>query len=280
MPEGVGVYPRWDGPLRTGSSIPLIAGQEVKRAFNNFWSRFVLMFILAYTVFALGNLYTLTRGPRGDEVHTVERFLDFLQNLRWGALSVAAIMAGPALLEDAQRGALELYLTRAVSRAEYLLGKILAVFGIAFLSMAFPALLYYALSFILGPDQPAGWGRVPGGAALYGLMVAAMAAGLGLGLSCVARSARAATLVLLGAVALADLFISNVLEGITKNEVFQILSPFSALEQQTSWIFNVPEKYAFPAWWGIVEWLALTLIGWALVAWRHPRVRGAERAGA
>lgn len=275
MPEGVTGYPRWRGPLSEGPAFPAVAAGDIRRALNNMWSRTALILVFAYAVIFLGNLYTLGQARGADAAHTMDNFLYFLNNLRWGALAIAAVMAGPGLLEDARRGALELYLSRGITRRDYLLGKVLAVFGLTALAMIGPALLYYAGTYTLFDKQPAPWVQAPAGIVVYGLMWAALVSGLGLGLSCVAKSSRGATLMLFGGFVVADLLVSKLLEGITRAGEAQILSPFSAIAQQTGWLFNVKPPFVFPEWWGLLEWLALTAVGWGLVAWKHPRLAGA-----
>lgn len=266
--------------MSTGPRIGIIAAQEIRRAYNNFWSRLALMFILAYTIVYLGNLYTLAQDRGAASVHTMANFVDFINTLRWGALAVAAVMAGPALMEDYRRGALELYFTRAVTRTEYFSGKIVAILGVSTIALLLPSLVYYASAFFLLEDQPTDWNLIPTGALAYALVWGLLVSGLGLGLSSVAKSSRGATLLLFGGFATLDIFISNIMEQITKNKDLEILSPFAAVEPMTDWFFNVDAGRSFPAWWGLIAWGALVLVGWGLLGWKQPRVRGEEPARA
>jgi hypothetical protein len=281
MAEGVKQYPRWVGgsPLRQGTSLPVIALQEVRRAYQDFWFRLAAIFVVAFSLVYLGNLYTRQQSI-GDSVHTLKDFADFLGNLRWGALALAATMGGPALLGDSHKGALEIYLTRSVSHVEYLVAKTLAVFGVSFLGLAVPAVLYYGAAAFFFEKHPAGWTPIIFGGLLYAFIWGLLISGVALGLSCVARSSRAATIILFGGFALLEIVISRLLTGITRNTELSILSPFSAMTSQNSWILNVTTDTGFPAWWGLAEILLLTIAGWLLVAWRHPRVRGDERVRA
>lgn len=259
--------------LNNRPAVGVVAAEEIRKAINNTWSRTALTLVLAYTIVYLGSMYTLSRG-RGDGVHTMENFLFFLNNLRWGVLAVGAAMAGPALLEDSRRGALELYLSRAVTRLDYLAGKVLAIVGVTTLAVFIPALLYFAMSFVFFTVQPQDWNLMPLRALVYGLMWGLVVSGLGLGLSCVAKSSRAATLILFGGFAVADVIVANLLQGITRDPNMQLLSPFSAAAAQVEWIFALPPTGAFPAWWGLIELSVLVLIGWGFVAWKHPRLAG------
>lgn len=268
-------YPRWQGELRSTPTSVVIVGEEVRRGWYDQWARSAIILVGAYTILYLTTIYSQSQRL-GDTVHTMDNFLYLINLLPWGALALAAIMGGPAFLEDSRQGALELYLSRAVSRVDYLTGKSVAVFGMAFLAIWLPSLLYWGASFLMFENHPDGWNWAPLAAAGHAFMWAVMATGLGLGLSCVARSSRAATLILLGGFAVMDVLISNLLESITRNDFMQLLSPFSAISEQREWLFNVDGEFEFPAMWGLVEWFALSVVGWGLVAWRHPRLRGVK----
>lgn len=278
MPEGVEGYPRWDGQIRTGPTFPVIAQEEVRRGLDNQWARTALILVFAYTLLYLGSLWTLSR-QQGDVVHSMQNFLNVMNLLPWGTLAIAAVMAGPSLLEDMRHGALELYYSRAVTRWDYLIGKVGAVLGITTFSLWAPALLYWVASFLFFDEHPDKWMLVPATSLVYALMWGLLVTGLGLGLSSVARSSRAATLILFGGIAVAEAIISNLLTGITRNDSFMILSPFNALQQQYAWIFGVDAPFGFPVWWGAALWGGLTVLGWGLLWWRRPRISGDAGGG-
>lgn len=272
MSESIQGYPKWTGQLSRFPRVLAIAMQETRRGLVDQWSRSALILAFGYAIITIGQAYAVSRTT-----HTVSAFVDFLGLLRWAALGVAAIMAGPALLEDDRKGALELYLSRAVTRPAYLAGKLLAVLGLTFLTVFLPALAYYGVSWMIFENHPAGWGWVVLGAAGYAAIWALVVCGLGLGVSCLVRSSRAATLILFGGIAGMDIVLGSLLEGITKNETFQILSPMSDLEQQVVWLFpGQSAPYDFPWWWGLVALGVLAAVGWTLFALRHPRLKGVE----
>lgn len=273
MPEGTHPYPRWTGALGRAPAFPVIAAQEVRRAVNNQWSRVALTVAFAYVVVYLGSLWAQTNEPRR---HTWEQYLYFLDVLRWAALALAATMAGPALLEDQRKGALELYLSRAVTRFDHLAGKVLAVLGLTWVAMVGPALLYFGFSFVLFENHPENWNWAWAGALGYTAIWAIVVAGAGLGLSCVMRSSRAATITLFAGLAALDKLVADLLNAITRSGSVQVISPFSALEQQKTWLFLQDAPYAFPWWWGLITLGVVAGLGWALVLWRHPRVAGVE----
>jgi ABC-type transport system involved in multi-copper enzyme maturation permease subunit len=264
MPEGTTAYPRWEGVLRTGSAMPVIIGQEVRRALNSWW------IWVAITVFAMMQLFFTQQKE-----HT-KNFIQFVEDIRWLGLAVAAITAGPAFLDDQRRGALELYMARAVTKSDYIWGKILAVFGLTTVLMWLPALATYLSSFLVASDHPADWNLAPWQALLYCLMWSILVSSLGLGLSCISRSSRAAMVILFGSFAALDIVIRHLMSGITNDPTYALLSPFVAMKQQESWIFGIPDPYPIPVVYGLLEWLVLVGIGIALVWWKRPRVRGDE----
>lgn len=265
-------YPRWDGALSKTPRFWSIAAQEVRNALRDQWARTALIVGFGYALIVLATLYSVVQTR--PSAHSREYFLDFLGLLRWAALAVAAVMAGPALLEDDRKGALELYLSRSVTRPQYLAGKLLAVLGLTFVTIFGPALLYWGGTWLLADEHPAGWGWAPLGAAGYAAIWAIVVSGLGLGLSCVVRSSRAATLLLFGGLVVIHLVLANLLEFITRSETLQVMSPLNMLQAQQTWLFQMDAPFEFPWWWGLVGLGALAALGWTLVALRHPRLKG------
>jgi ABC-type transport system involved in multi-copper enzyme maturation permease subunit len=251
--------------------MPIVANVYA-RMFRTLWGQLVLLVIGVVTAFQLaGDADLADTGP------TMDRFVGFLNNLRWATLGVAAVIGIPALLEDQRRGALELYLGRAVNTGEYLVGKVIAVLSLCILSVFLPALVYVVAAIFMFEKHPEGWAMALPGALLYATLIGLMVSGIALGIASVSRNTRAATLIMLFGFIVLDLIASNVLTDITADPNFQILSPFAAFQQQSEWIFEGVDSGAeFPQWWGIAVLIGLTVVGWALLGWRHPRVRGAE----
>lgn len=279
MAEPVTGYPRWQGTLSGGTRAWTIVATEFRKVWDDTWGRTAIFLVLAYTALYMGQRFTLGQTGTESSVHTMDAYVAFLDLIRWGALAVVAVAAGPSLLEDRRKGALELYFSRSVTRADYLVGKLGAVFLLALFVMFVPALVYYGSSFMFFDTKPDGWNTALLGALGYSVGWAALVSGLGLGLSTTMRSSRGASLVLFGGFAALDIILAELLHGITRRATFQILSPFNAVSRQTEWIFGIePEgELNFPAWWGLVEWVLLTVVGWALVAWRYPKVAGEGR---
>jgi len=276
VPEGVGTYPRWRGRTETGSRLGIIVAQEIRVLSQNLW--FLAAAVLGLGVVGAGSVMELVQYRQdGLAAHSWDRYTIMLDQLRWFALAVAAV-AGPGLLEDARRGALELYLSRPVSRRAYLLGKALAVVAATLAVMALPVLFYYVASLAFYDEHPEAWhARAVAGGLAFSLLWTALAAGLALGLACVARRAVTATVGLFGGFLVLHFAATRLLGDIlTEDAQWQVLSPFSATGRFHAWLFGTGADAAFPLLWALLLWGALTVLGWALMAWRHPRVRGEE----
>ncbi|MFA5862576.1 MAG: ABC transporter permease subunit [Candidatus Thermoplasmatota archaeon] len=274
MPDALTGYPRWQGEISKSPRFLTIARHEIRRATDDQWGRTAIYVAIGYAIISVGTLYAARSNPAAT---SMDAFLTYLALVRWTALGIAAVMVGPALLEDAQHGALELYLSRALNRRDYLLGKTLAVFGLTLVLTWIPALFYIGGSYLVVDKHPALWAWAPLGSLGYAAIWAFVVSGIGLGLSCVVRSARAATLILFGGIAILDIILTKLLEGITRDTKVDVISPLGDLQQQVVWLFpGSKAPYAFPWWWGLIALGAIAALGWGLVALRHPRLKGVE----
>jgi ABC-type transport system involved in multi-copper enzyme maturation permease subunit len=269
LPEGVAAYPRWQGQLAERPATATVFVGEARRGLLNPWLQYgVLLFVF------IGVLYSaLVRQAGGLDVMT--NLTGYLGILLWSALVVGAVMGAPALLEDAHSGALELYLARGVTARQYLLGKGLAVFAVAWLAVAGPVLVYWVQTVFTVKPLPDHWFEVPLGVAAQGALWAFVIAGLSLALSCVSRSARAASILLLGSFIVMDVFVSSLLQGITRIPQLALLSPLQAVTELGPTLYHATDPGQFPPLWGLGELLALAVVGWGIVAWKHPRLPGA-----
>ncbi|MHB1260199.1 MAG: ABC transporter permease [Thermoplasmatota archaeon] len=274
MTEGTAAYQRWPGALSTGSRVFAVAGDEVRRLRTNNWGFLAVGAGLAWGVASAVELYQVRDA--GDP-HTLEYFLAMLDQLLWFVLAAAAVVGAPSILEDARRGALELYLSRPVTRWEYLAGKALALLGLCMAIFAGSILIYTVAAYGLFDEQPKGWTWAPVAGLAYGALWSLLAVGAALGISCMARNGRAAAILLFGGAVVLHVTAANVLPQLTETAWLSIFSPFNAMAGVTPWLWPSAEfSSEFPPWWGLTEVLALAAVGWALVAWRHPRVRGED----
>lgn len=274
MAEAIRGYPRWEGELSRSPRMFIIAIREVQRVLKSNWAMGALLLAFSYGVVTAGNLYA---GRESFGVHTWANFLDFQELLCWAGLALAAVATGPALLEDARKGALELYHSRAATRFDYLAGKSLAIVGLAWAAVSGPALIYWAGTYLVFDEQPEAWAWAWAGILGFGLIWALVVTGLGLGLSSVARSSRAAAIILFGGIALLDILFGRVLTLITRAPEILVMSPLADMAQQATWLFPAATPpYEFEWWWGAAALAGLIALGWGLVYWRHPRLKGVD----
>lgn len=272
MSEAPRGYQRWTGTLSPKSRVVVIAGDEVRRVAVNTWSLLAVGAGLAWGLASAIELYQIKQA--GEATHDIAGFLDMLGQLQWFVVVAAALVGTPMLLEDARRGALELYLSRSVTRFQHVAGKAVALVALTALMFVVPILLYTLGAYVFFDQQPARWTTAPWAGVAYGLLWALFASGLALGMSCLARNSRAAALALIGALVVLHVTATNLLPGLTEATWPRILSPFNAMQAVQPWLWRQAPPGDFPAWWGLTEILALTALGWGLVWRHHPRLRG------
>ncbi len=272
MVEGVPDYPRWEGRLSGARSFLVIAEQEVRRTWESNWALLAILLSLFFGALSLVQLQIV-----GERAHTLENAVNVMDLLRWGALVLAAVMAGPTFLEDDAAGALELYYSRAVTRWDYLGGKVLAVLGLTTAVLWVPMVLYWGGAYLILDTHPDQWIQFPLRALVYALLWSIPVSGLGMGLSTVSGSGRAATLLLFGGFFAMDVIVSNLLSLLTRAREMDLLSPFASHGAQVEWLFQALDNpFEFEYTWGLVALGLLAAAGWGLVWLRHPKVQGVE----
>lgn len=268
LPEGTQPYPRWQGQLSAGSRIAVVADGELQRAYRSTWSLLTVGVGLAIGLASVIELIQVARD--GDTQFAYDAYLAMLGQLRWAAIAVAAVIGGPAILEDLRNGATKLYLTRSLTPSDYLAGKALAVFALIGVTILLPALAYYVAGLAIDIEG-LDWQRMLGAAIADAILWAAMATGLALGLSLAAKSSRTAIIILLGGFVGLHIVAANLLSSLTEDDTWSLLSPFAAMDAVERWAFQADAAEAFPWWWGLLVILGLTIAGWTLVAALRPR---------
>lgn len=271
LAEAVRGYQRWRGKASGGSRILTIMAEELARARRSSWTSLVALAGLAWGAASTIELYQFRNS---GAPHAIDGFTAMLDQLRWFVLALAAVVGAPSLLEDHRRGALDLYLSRPLTRWDYLAGKALAVLALCFGVFVASIGAYTAASYVFYGTHPKGWAVAPLWALLYTFLWAFMVAGLALGVSAVARSGRAASILLFGSAVVLHVTATTILPQLTGTSWLGIFSPFQAHEAVKPWFWPDLPHGSFPPWWGLTEILALAVLGWGLVLWKHPRLRG------
>lgn len=272
MPEGVVAYRRWGGQVETGPRWPVLVAHELRLAWHGRWS---LLAVAAGLAWGLASVIELVQGRDvADAAWVLDAYTAMLHQLRWAAVAAAVVIGAPMVLEDLRSGALELYLTRGLTRHTYLLGKAAALLILTTATMALPALMYYAASLAFYDAMPASWHLHAAYGLIYSLLWGLLVSGIALGASCALRSTAGAVLTVAGIFAGLDIVVRRLIGALTENPKIAVASPFAAAEQASTWLWPGPPPFEFPALWGFAAWLALTLLGWGLAIARNPHPRG------
>lgn len=281
MPSELAPYPRFEGKLSSAPRFWCLLEESLRSAARAPWALTALALGLTWGVASILEFQGL-REATGTSAHDGIGFLALLEQLPWFALGVAATVGGPALVDDVRSGALELYLSRSVGRAEYLGAKAATVLTLTTLTILLPAIAYWAASFVFYDTHPDWWNSALVGATGIALLWGAVASGLALGLSAVSRGTAAPALILLGLFAAIDYVVDPIslaqrmsaLTALTGDPRAAAVSPFAWLDAQQPAFFSLDVTPPFPAWWGILGLGTLAAVGWGLMLWRGPRPRG------
>jgi ABC-2 type transport system permease protein len=170
-----------------------------KRAFLGLLALSFLPFVVR-----LVQIYVFTRFPEVGRVLPVDGrlFGDFL-NQQLGFTILLTIFGGAGLVaSDLRTGAILVYLSRPLTRRDYVLGKLGVILALNLAVTLVPGLLLYVLALALAPEQFLQWSLAWIGPAvvLQSVLMSLSVSLLGLAVSALSRSARVAGLGFFGLV--------------------------------------------------------------------------------
>jgi len=147
-------------------------------------------------------VYVVTRFPEAGRVLPVDGrlFGEFL-NQQIGFTILLSIFGGAGLVaNDLRTGAILVYLSRPLTRRDYVLGKLGVLLALNLAVTLVPGLLLYLIGLALAPEQLAGWELAWIGPAivLHASLIALSVSLLALAVSALSRSARVAGLGFVG----------------------------------------------------------------------------------
>jgi ABC-type transport system involved in multi-copper enzyme maturation permease subunit len=271
--EGLTPYPRWNGTLATASRVGVVIESEIQRILQSTWGLVGIVAAFAVGAAAIGQLWELRQTTGEYNLGLVNWMYDFLL---WAGLGIAAITGSTTLLDDKRRGALDLYFTRSLTPNEYLGGKALAQLAVAAGVFILPVVAVALLAIPLFDSQPEGyWRIIPVGAAI-GIGWALVVVGLSLGVSATGRSTAGAMVLVLGSFVVLEVFLARILEALTANPHFALLSPLACARQVNAWRLGQTLPHDYPVHYALIVLGGLAVLGWSLLWWRRPRVKGAE----
>lgn len=283
-------YARWDGDKqRPVRAAPVIAAAGIRKGAAIIFRRkliAVLLVIAAFGPFVAGLLFMYLRYYLLANIAEYPQFQDFvtdsevkalttvnpemlffyLGRMQWIFVFLACLMVGAGLIsEDRRANALELYLSRPVTVAQYVCGKFLTIAFFIGLVTLVPATLLVLAQLSISWSEPGEIGR------LIELLPRTLAAGAAyilvpslvvLGASSLALKARNAAVGFVAFLLLLEGPVSNILRAVFHDDHFWLLSFRHNLGQVVAWLLGYAD-YAIasvPVWQS-----ALVLAGWCVL---------------
>lgn len=278
MPIYEQAYRRWEarGPLRAVRFWPItreaLSLVLAKRAFIG-----LLVLVWIPFVVRLIQVYIVTRFPEAGRVLPVDGrlFGDFL-NQQIGLTLLLSIFGGAGLIaNDLRTGAILVYLSRPLTRRDYVLGKLAVLMALNYSATLVPALVLYAVSLGLAPELFLKWelAWIAPTIVLHATILSLVVSLVALAISALSRSARVAGLAFAGVIVGLEI-VRGVLEGILDRPEARVLSLQNDLRILGNLLFGVADGGgAVPAAYPIAV-LVLTAAG--CLAILRARVRAVE----
>src|SRR6266571_1286487 len=222
-------------------------------------------------------IYAVTRFPEAGRLVPIDGklFGQFL-NTQMVVMLLLTIFAGAGLVaNDLRTGAILVYLSRPLTRRDYVLGKIGVLLLLNLFITLVPGLLLYLLALGLAPDQFWKWSLAWIGPAvvLYSLVVSAVVSVIALAISSLSRSARVAGIGFFGL--LMGLEITRkILYAVYGRPETALISPLGGLYALGTALFGLAERALTLPWLYAAGVLAIVAAGCLLVL--RSRVRAVE----
>jgi ABC-2 type transport system permease protein len=231
------------------------------------WIPFFYMVVRIYLASNFAQMATFV----GVKAETFREFLDIQKIF----VFFISIYVGAGLIaNDRRANALQVYLSKPLTRAEYVAGKLAILFVLLSAVTWAPAVLLllvqimFAGNFAFVRDNIF---LIPA-ITLFSLLQVLVASMTMLALSSMSKSSRFVAIMYTGLMIFTSV-IFNAVRGITGRSSFAWLSPGAALEQLGDVIFRLPPRYELPA---FVAVLAIVMLLAASAFILERRVRGVE----
>jgi ABC-2 type transport system permease protein len=222
-------------------------------------------------------IYVVTRFPEASRVLPIDGrlFGEFL-NIQVGFGILLSIFGGAGLIaNDLRTGAILVYLSRPLSRRDYVIGKLSVLLALNLSVTLVPALVLYAVGLALSPSQYAQWQLLWIGPAivLHGCVLSLVVSLIALAVSALSRSARIAGIGFFGLLTGLDM-VRGVLRAMLREPATALVSVTSDLRVLGNALFGI-EDGALDVHWGLAA-LVLVFVSLACLAVLRARVRAVE----
>jgi ABC-2 type transport system permease protein len=222
-------------------------------------------------------VYVVTRFPEAGRVLPVDGrlFGEFLGIQLMPALLVTIFSGAGLIANDLRTGAILVYLSRPLTRRDYVAGKLLVVVILVLFITLLPCLLLYLIALALAPEQFLKWelAWIAPAIVVYCAVIALALSLVALAVSSLSKSARVAGLGFFGLLMGLEA-VHNVMRQAFDRPEAAVLSIMNDIQTIGRALFGITaRRYAVPWPWSAI---ALTLIVLACLAILRARVRAVE----
>lgn len=271
-------YRRYEArePLRTLRFWPI-----TREALRLVLARRALLFLIAFSwlplVVRVVQVWAVTQLPQFSQVLPVDGrlFGDFLSQQVFWTLLLSVFGGAGLVASDLRTGAILVYLSRPLTRRDYVLGKLGVLMALNLSVTLLPGLLLYAIALGLAPGILAKWGLLWIGPAivLHALVISLAMSLVALAVSSLSKSARLAGVGFFGLVAGLEM-VRGILVHIVGARQAVLLSLQANLRALGNLLFGIsPRGAEVNSAWAIVILVGVAL---ACLAILRARVRAVE----
>jgi ABC-2 type transport system permease protein len=222
-------------------------------------------------------IYVVTRFPEAGRILPVDGrlFGDFLNQQIGFTILLSIFGASGLVANDLRTGAILAYLSRPLTRRDYVLGKLLVPLALNLAVTLVPGLLLYVAGLSLAPELYLKWelAWIAPAIVVHGLAISLVVSLLTLAISSLSRSARVAGLGLFGLIVGLEM-VRLVLQQGFRQRYAMLLSVQTNLRAIGVALFGLSDRQVTVAW----GWAALVLVvlSLACLAILRSRVRAVE----
>jgi ABC-2 type transport system permease protein len=258
-----------------GNAWLVIAGGIVRTMLRK--RLFLLLLLAAWLQFFVRTvlLYASTTFPQvAFLAPTAQTFRDFLDQQSWAIFFVTIYVGSGLIANDRRANALQIYLSKPLTRFEYVAGKALALMGFLLFITWVPAILLLIVQIMLAGSFAFAQKNLflfPA-ITVFALLQATVATFTMLALSSLSRSSRFVAVMFAGVI-LFTRAIQGMFWLLTRSSAASLISPTATLDRVGDTIFRITPRYDTPI---AVSILAVLLIVVASALVLERRVRGVE----
>ena len=276
MPIYDQTYRRYAGSRQSpGSAWAVIALTGLRSLIRKKFFLAVMLFSWAQFVVRAVLLYLAANFPQMDLLApTPETFREFFEQQGFFVFVVTVYVGAGLISTDRRVHALQIYLSKPLTRVEYIAGKLAILVALLLAVTWIPAMMLLVLQVVFAGNLTflrENFFLVPA-MTLFGFLYALMASFTMLALSSLSTSARYVAVLYAGALLFTEAIFS-ILRGVTGSSVLSWLSFRANLAQIGDVIFRVPPRYDTPWLVSLAVVIGIIVVS-ALVLER--RVRGVE----